>query len=59
MASKLRSIFFSMGMFCLPIALLCLSCFLGGVYPFGAESFLTEDLLYQYIYFFTWFQKKI
>lgn len=28
----------------------------GGVYPFGPESFLTEDLKYQYIDFFTWFR---
>ena len=28
----------------------------GEVYPFGPESFLTEDLKYQYIDFFTWFR---
>ena len=27
-----------------------------GVYPFGPASFLTEDLLYQYVDFFTWFR---
>ncbi len=40
----------------LPIILFCGLAIWGGVYPFGGESFLTEDLKYQYIDFFTWFR---
>lgn len=40
----------------LPIILFCGLAIWGGVYPFGSESFLTEDLKYQYIDFFTWFR---
>lgn len=32
---------------------------LGGIYPFGSESFLTEDLKYQYIDFFTWYKQVL
>lgn len=45
--------------FLLPILLLCLLAILRGVYPFGAESFLTEDLKYQYIDFFHWYKKVL
>lgn len=31
----------------------------GGIYPFGATSFLTEDLSYQYIDFFTWCKRVL
>ncbi|MBS6555986.1 MAG: YfhO family protein [Collinsella stercoris] len=37
------------------LLLLALSAW-GGIYPLGPESFLTEDLKYQYIDFFTWFR---
>ena len=40
----------------LPVLLLLALSAWGGVYPFGPESFLTEDLKYQYIDFFTWFR---
>lgn len=39
--------------------MLCTVSFWNGVYPFGPESFLTEDLKYQYIDFFTWFQSVL
>lgn len=42
--------------FAAPIALLCIVAAGSGVYPFGSESFLTEDLQYQYIDFFTWWR---
>lgn len=35
------------------------SCALLSVYPFGDRAFLAEDLIYQYVDFFTWFQKLI
>ena len=47
---------FWIGCFALPIALFCATAAWGGVYPFGGESFLTEDLKYQYIDFFTWYR---
>lgn len=42
-----------------PIAMLCALCIWGGIYPFGPESFLTEDLKYQYIDFFTWYRQVL
>lgn len=42
--------------FALPIAVMALLLLLSGIYPFGSQSFLTEDLKYQYIDFFSWFQ---
>ncbi len=42
--------------FALPVAMLAALSAWGGVYPFGPASFLTEDLLYQYVDFFTWFR---
>lgn len=42
--------------FALPIAIMALLLLLSGIYPFGSQSFLTEDLKYQYIDFFSWFQ---
>ena len=45
--------------FLLPVALLSMLAATRGVYPFGAESFLTEDLKYQYIDFFHWYRKVL
>ena len=57
-ASKLAPLFWA-ACFLVPIAMLCaLSC-ARGVYPFGSESFLTEDLKYQYIDFFTWYRRVL
>lgn len=41
-----------------------IGCFLAflaasGIYPFGDTSFLTEDLKYQYIDFFTWYRSVL
>ncbi len=44
---------------CVPVILLCAVCAWGGVYPFGDESFLDDDLLYQYIDFFSWFRRVL
>lgn len=45
--------------FALPVLMLCaLSC-ARGVYPFGSESFLTEDLKFQYIDFFSWYRSVL
>lgn len=45
--------------FLLPIAMLCAATAACGIYPFGAESFLAEDLRYQYIDFFAWFKRVL
>lgn len=42
--------------FALPVLMLVAVSAWNGVYPFGSASFLTEDLLYQYVDFFTWFR---
>lgn len=39
--------------------LLCLGAAASNVYPFGSESFLTEDLKYQYVDLFTWYKKVL
>lgn len=44
---------------CVPVILLCVVCAWSGVYPFGDESFLDDDLLYQYIDFFSWFRRVL
>ena len=58
-SSRLRSALFWVGCFAVPIAMLCVVAAVRGVYPFGAESFLTEDLKYQYVDFFTWFRRIV
>lgn len=45
--------------FLLPVLILVVVSRWSGVYPFGAESFLTEDLKYQYIDFFTWYRSVL
>lgn len=45
--------------FVTPIALLVAVSIWNGVYPFGPESFLTEDLKFQYIDFFTWYREVL
>lgn len=47
---------FWVGMFVCPLAFICLLAYASNIYPFGAESFLTEDLKFQYIDFYTWFR---
>lgn len=57
--SQLRRVFFWSLCALIPIAMLCALCVWGGIYPFGPESFLTEDLKYQYIDFFTWYREVL
>ena len=45
--------------FLVPIGMLCALAYAGDVYPFGSVSFLTEDLKYQYIDFFTWYRRVL
>lgn len=48
--------------FVAPVSLLCVLCAFGNVYPFGgadAQSFLTEDLRFQYVDFFTWYRSVL
>ena len=45
--------------FAFAIGVLIVSCAWSGIYPFGDRSFLTEDLMFQYVDFFTWFQNVL
>lgn len=45
--------------FLVSTAVFCLVAAVRGVYPFGAESFLTEDLKYQYVDLFTWYRNVL
>lgn len=58
-APRLKSTLFWVACFATPIAVLCALLAWGGIYPFGPESFLTEDLKYQYIDFFTWYRQVL
>ena len=58
-SSCLRSVLFWTGCFLAPIAILCLVAALRGVYPFGGQSFLVEDLTFQYVDFFAWFRRVL
>ena len=42
-----------------PAAMLCAVAAASGVYPFGEQSFLTEDLKYQYVDFYRWFRRVL
>ncbi len=57
--NRLGSFIFWIACAALPIVMLCAISAWGGVYPLGPESFLTEDLKYQYIDFFTWFRRVL
>lgn len=57
--ARARSVLFWTTCAILPVALLVAVSTWGGVYPFGPESFLTEDLKYQYIDFFSWFRRVL
>lgn len=59
MRGHLTSIVWYVAGFALSVALFALLLAWGGVYPFGTESFLTEDLKYQYIDFFTWYRSVL
>lgn len=55
-SNRLKTALFWATCLALPVMVLVVLSIWGGVYPFGPESFLTEDLKYQYIDFFTWFR---
>lgn len=57
--SRLCSALFYIVNFAIAALILMASCAWSGIYPFGDRSFLTEDLMYQYVDFFTWFQKVL
>ena len=42
-----------------PIVMLCAIACMRNVYPFGGFSFLSEDLNFQYIDFFTWYRRVL
>ena len=51
----LRRVAFGCLCFVAPIVMLCVACARAGVYPFGQQTFLSEDLLYQYRDFYEWY----
>lgn len=57
--SKLGALVFWGAWFVVPIAMLCAVAAVRGVYPFGAQSFLAEDLVFQYVDFFAWFKRVL
>lgn len=58
-SSKLGALIFWGAWFVAPIAMLCVVAAVRGVYPFGAQSFLAEDLVFQYVDFFAWFKRVL
>ena len=58
-SSRLGALVFWGAWFVVPIAILCVVAAVRGVYPFGAQSFLAEDLVYQYVDFFAWFKRVL
>ena len=58
-SSKLGALIFWGAWFVVPIAMLCVVAAVRGVYPFGAQSFLAEDLVFQYVDFFAWFKRVL
>ena len=57
--STLRNVAFYAACFTFSIALFVALAIAGHVYPFGDNSFLTNDLKYQYIDFFAWFRRVL
>lgn len=57
--STLRNVAFYASCFAFSIALFVTLAIAGHVYPFGDNSFLTNDLKYQYIDFFAWFRRVL
>ena len=56
---RIATLFFWVTCAVLPVLMLTILSVWGRVYPLGPESFLTEDLKYQYIDFFTWFRRVL
>ena len=57
--STLKNAAFYAACFTFSIALFVALAIAGHVYPFGDNSFLTNDLKYQYIDFFAWFRRVL
>ena len=57
--STLKNVAFYAACFTFSIALFVALVIAGHVYPFGDNSFLTNDLKYQYIDFFAWFRRVL
>lgn len=57
--SKLKNVAFYAACFTFSITLFVALAIAGHVYPFGDNSFLTNDLKYQYIDFFAWFRRVL
>lgn len=58
-SSRLGALVFWGAWFVVPIAMLCVVAAVRGVYPFGVQSFLAEDLVFQYVDFFAWFKRVL
>ena len=58
-APALKTVGFWLLCLFVPIAMLCAAAAATGVYPFGGQSFLTEDLKYQYIDFYRWYRRVL
>lgn len=57
--STLKNVAFYPACFAFSVALFVALAVAGHVYPFGDNSFLTNDLKYQYIDFFAWFRRVL
>ena len=57
--STLKDAAFYAACFAFSVALFVALAIAGHVYPFGDNSFLTNDLKYQYIDFFAWFRRVL
>lgn len=57
--STLKNVAFYAACFAFSVAFFIALAIAGHVYPFGDNSFLTNDLKYQYIDFFAWFRRVL
>lgn len=57
--STLKNVAFYAACFTFSITLFVALAIAGHIYPFGDNSFLTNDLKYQYIDFFAWFRRVL
>lgn len=57
--NTLKNVAFYAACFAFSVALFVTLAVAGHVYPFGDNSFLTDDLKYQYIDFFAWFRRVL
>ena len=57
--NALKNVAFYAACFAFSVALFVALAAAGHVYPFGDNSFLTNDLKYQYIDFFAWFRRVL